>query len=398
MKSIPYQWKTVLLALPAVLVGLQLLFWISSAASSEYMALCDFPHHYRVGRMLLDGQAPEIYDIDYPDIEPRIRMIGSGRAELDPDLSYHMPYLHPAFEALLFASVSFVRMRAAYFLWILVVNALAVFAIYRILLPNVPTVRSIPILLPSLLLAFSFIPRAALYGQDSVILLLVVCGAFSFITKGDLFSAGVVLGLGSFRFQHTLIVVALFLAWKAWKFVAGYFASGAGCALASLAVTGLKGQIEYFHLLRHASQWPLRDKMNNLRGVFAWLGISDAYAPILIILFLALAAFLGRNLSRRNQFLLAVVSLTLGTFYLFFFDLAVLFLPLIILLEDSLAEERRLRTIFVLAVLAAPVWLVLILHVNQAQAMTAVVLALFSFVIVTGRTFHADSSLRPEFR
>ena len=392
MKSIPYYLRATLLALPAVLIGIQLSFWIYFATSTDRLLLCDFPHHYRIGRMVRDGHATEIYNTDYADIEPRLRVVAQRLRELDPDLSYKMPYLHPAYEALLFSSVSFLTMHTAYLLW-LGVNVAAVVAMYRILLPYLPTLATMRPWIPfSLLLAFSYIPRAALYGQDSVILLLVLCGAFPFIVKGELFSAGVILGLGSFRFQHTLIIIILFLAWKAWKLAAGYVASGFACALASLAVTGLKGQIEYIHLLSRATHWPLRDEMDNLRGVFAWLGISDAYTPVLLLCFLALAAFLGRNMSRRNQFIFAIVALTLDSYYLFFFDLAVLFLPIVVLLEDALAESRTVLASFVLAVFAAPVWLLLVINVDQAQVMTAVVLTFFAVLWATASSQRVNAA------
>lgn len=384
MKPVPYYVHATLLGVCALLVGSQLRFWVSSATNQGIIAFTDFPHHYRIGKMLTSGRAAEIYETT-STVEQQASDCGRGLIPMTSELAEQVPYLHPAFEAPLFALLSFFPMSKAVFLW-LAINIIVGIGIYRLILPHVPTLSTMRPLIPvALLFAFAYVPRAALHGQDSTILLLVMCGAFSFIATGDLFNAGVILGLGSFRFQHTLYMIALFLAWKAWKLAAGYFVSGFGCALASLAVTGLQGQIQYVKLLSRASHWTVRNGMTNLRGVFAFLGISDAYTPILLLCFLAIAALLGRKLSRRDQFLFAIVAMTLGSFYLFFYDLAVLFLPLVMLLEDALAEHRISLSWFCLAVLSAPICISVLLHVDQGQAMTAVILGFFIVLAATSR-------------
>lgn len=386
MNPIPYYLKATLLGVSAVLIGLQLFFWIGSAMSLDAIALTDFPHHYRVGKMLASGRAAYLYEVP-AGVEQQI-----GTKQVTPELSWNMPYLHPAFEAPLFASVSFLPMHKAYLLW-LAINAVVMLCVYRILLPHLPTLASMRGWIPASLLAFAYVPRAALHGQDSVILLLVLCGAFSFIAKGDLFATGVILGLGNFRFQHMLVIVGLFLTWKAWKLAAGYFASGIGCALASVAVTGLKPQIEYVHLLHRATTWHVVEDMHNLRAMFALFGMPESYSLILVLCFLAASAYFGRRLSRRDQFVLAIVAMILGSYYILFYDLAVLYLPVVIFLEEALSKGRTRLASFAFIVFAAPVWILLVVKVDQPQAVTAVVIVFFVVLAATrDRTSYADSS------
>src|SRR5665811_229496 len=82
--------------------------------------------------------------------------------------------------------------------------------------------------------------------------------------------AGILLGLGMFRFQVLLPIVALFLLWRSLKSVAGWVVGSAVVLSVSVVITGIAAQIQYAKLLRqmgNVSFWLLLRRMPNLRAL-----------------------------------------------------------------------------------------------------------------------------------
>src|SRR5438552_18182608 len=148
-----------------------------------------------------------------------------------------LPFLRPAYEALLFVPFSFLSYRTAYFAF-LGLNAILLAVSYQLLRPKLENLARIYRWLPAaLFLAYLPIAAALIQGQDSIVLLTLFTLVLVSLESGNEFAAGAILGVGAFKFQLVIPVALLFLAWRRWRCAAGAALTGrlAGAGATQLA-------------------------------------------------------------------------------------------------------------------------------------------------------------------
>lgn len=279
MKPVPYYVLALAMAVPAALVGVEIPSWFS--LGSQTIALqSDLRVFYTPGYMLRTGQAKDLYNF------AAIRR--NQDEKVAPDNAAG-PFLHPAYEAVLFVPLSFLPYRAAYVVWA-GVNFVILGLIYFLLRPCLPDLSAVgpKWMPPALLLGFMPVAFTILAGQDSLFLLLILVSAYRRIGSNEL-QAGILVGLGMFRFQVLLPIVALFLLWRSLKVVAGWAIGSTAVLSMSVAITGVGAQIEYARLLRQMASvsgfWLLLGRMPNLRGLFAAYDFGIALLASVGVLF-----------------------------------------------------------------------------------------------------------------
>jgi hypothetical protein len=335
MKSVPPYVLALAMAIPAVLVGIEIPSW--RFLGSQTIALeSDFRVFYTPGYMLRTGQRKEIYDF------AAIRrnqdaMVASDNAAV--------PFLHPAYEAIFFVPFSFLSYHTAYLVWA-GVNFVVLGLIIVFLRPSLPDLSALgpQWTVPALLLGFMPVAFTILAGQDSLFLLLILVLVYRRIASSEL-QAGILLSLGMFRFQVLLPIIALFLLWRGVKFVAGWVIGSAVVMSASAAVTGVAAQIQYIQLLHQMSRislWLLIRRMPNLRGLFAVVHLG--FLPLLLVslFFLLEAAVVGARQSAQQKLVVTASISALVTYYLFMHDLSVLALPLLLAINQAVARRTWL--------------------------------------------------------
>jgi len=379
VKPIPYYVKALLLALPAVLIGIQISWWIVCLTSPARERSVDFRMYYGAARMMREGHASSLYD-PTADTEVQNRTVA-------PDGDIHL-FTHPAYELWLLFPLAYFPFHAAY-LVLAAVNVILVWLIYRKILLHLTAFLEMRPWLPfALFLTFLPIPLAILQGQDSLVFALLVVAAFTRVREDDLLSAGVLLGLASFRFQYTLIFLALFLVWKAWKFLAGFLASALACFLLSVAASGWRAQFDYLHLLRAMSDsrtsitytdrvTPPVLYMVNLRGLITALGGGLGWILAASVVVIMIAALIGCRVSRVNQFLLATIATCLVSYHTFAYDLSILILPLTILMDSALRDRNYKLLVSVALAMAMPELVALTVPFAKTWLNSVGVLALF---------------------
>jgi Glycosyltransferase family 87 len=351
VKPVPYYVLALAMAIPAVLVGVEIPSWLF-LGSQTYALQSDLRVVYTPAYMLRTGQAKDIYDF------PAIRR---NQARLITADNGALPFLHPAYEAVVFMPLSFLPYRTAYLVWAAV--NLAILGLVSFLLsPCLPDLAAAgpKWIVPALLAGFSPVAYTILEGQDSLLLLLVLVLAYRRLGSNEL-QAGIVLGLGMFRFQLLLPVVALFLLWRNLKFVAGWAIGSAAVLSVSTAITGVGAQIQYVNVLRQVasvSVWLMIGRMTNLRGLLAACGFG--MVPLVLVslsVFLA-AAVIGARQNAQPRLLLAVSVSALVTYYLFFHDLSVLALPILVSINEAIGRREWLRAALASAALSgfAVIW------------------------------------------
>ncbi len=345
MKPVPYYVLALAMALPAVLVGVEIPSWLS-LGSQRFALQSDLRVFYTPGYMLRIGQAKDIYDF------PAVRR--NQDKKVAPD-NAAVPFLHPAYEAVVFMPLSFLPYRVAYVVWA-GVNFLILGLISFLLRPCLADLSAVgpKWIPPALLLGFMPVAFTILAGQDSLFLLLILVLAYRRIASNEL-QAGILLGLGMFRFQVLLPIVALFLLWCSLKFVAGWVAGSAAVLSVSVVITGLDAQVQYARLLRQmgsVSFWLLLRRMTNLRALFAAYDFGIVPFALVSLSVFLVAAVIGSRLNPEQRLLLAVSVSALITYFLFLHDLSMLALPVLLAINEAIGRREWLRAALASAVLS----------------------------------------------
>jgi hypothetical protein len=371
-RELHYLAKALLFAVPAISIGIQVPTWVSFAFGQDKNR-ADFFAYYEAAHQLRAGQISAFYHQIYPP---------------------WFGFIHPAYEALLFVPLSFLAPLKAYVAWIIVCGTIVgiILAILRREFNHLTLIS--PIMPLALTVAFFPVSYAISQGQDSIVLALLVVLSFTQVKSGNEYCAGLLLGLGVFRFQILLPMAAMFLIWKSWKLLAGICTSAA-CALGcSLALTGLPGQIEYLKLLRllanPANQYVTQ--MPNIRGILAEFGVV-AQPSILIIsaLCFVFLALLGRKLPPSYRFLFAMASACVLSFHGYLHDLSLLLLPFLILSDVFVERADYLGLAFLGIIIALPfatIWIgsIMALWICSLIPVLLMLLLRFNGHAIEGRT------------
>jgi len=337
----PYYVKALAMALPAVMLGLQISGWIFFLPGAM-QGHCDFRHLYTAGYMVRTGHRGELYDYG---VEQRFQ----------DDLVSHeavaLPFNHLAYESLIFIPYSFLSYRSAYFLFLATNVLLLAFAI-RLMAPWTRNLRRMFLWLPAAMF-FTFLPAVAAFmqGQDSIILLLLFSGAFALLSSGRALLAGLLVGLGLFKFQIVVPLAVLFLLWRRWRFVGGFALSAVAVAAVSAYLVGTVQMTVYAHsLLSMSVRETAIDQakfninpimMPNLRGIISasfgrfvplvWTQVLTGVASLAALLWIAIR---GIRQDSTQQIMLAVSAGALLSYHLIIHDLSILLIPLVVILDS----------------------------------------------------------------
>jgi hypothetical protein len=340
-REAPYYVKALAMAIPALMLGLQISGWIFFLPGAIH-GHCDFRQLYAAGYMVRTGHRAELYDYS---VEQRFQDSLASPEQIA------LPFNHLAYESLIFVPYSYFSYRLGYFLFLATNVVLMILAI-RLMAPWTGNLRSMFFWLPAAVF-FTFLPVAAalMQGQDSIILLLLFCGAFVLLSQGKGFPAGFLIGLGLFKFQVVLPVAVLFFLWRRWRFVAGFVASSAMAVLISMSLVGWTQMNIYVHSLSSMSMretaldqfrfaiYPI--EMPNLRGLVYVLIASHVsrFWTQLLTLGSSLAVMLWAVVKERNrptfqQFRLAATIAAFVSYHLYIHDLSILLIPVVLIMNE----------------------------------------------------------------
>lgn len=309
----------------------------------------DFTIFYSAAQIVRSARGEDLYDVQT-----------QWQAQLAsaPDVSIRhgaLPYNHPPFEALIFVPFTFLPYFSAYLAWGAVNIAILLIVIWLVRRRS-ERLRKVswPVLS---LIAFSFFPvfMCLFQGQDVILLLLLITGAYTFIKDRSDLKAGLVLGAGMFRPQLVLPLALLVLCMKRTKrFAAGVVLSTAAMAAVSIAVVGWRSFVAYpkyvWKIERALGNGAIvPSNMPNLRGLFSFLHEGSLSVFVVTglssILLFAYAARLFRSsqgrLNLESSFIVAVLVALLVSYHLLIYDLALLFLPLLLIYQEWDAFSNR---------------------------------------------------------
>jgi glycosyl transferase family 87 len=366
----PYYVKALALGTCAYLIGIHFWTWVFTLPVF-LNGRADFRQLYTAGYMVRSGHSYQLYDYD-----SQLRF----QNELVSHADIALPFIRPAYQALIFAPFSRLPYRTAYFAF-LALNLCLLWVSFRLLRPKLVSLAGIYQWLPSaIFLAFLPIGAALIQGQDSILLLTLLAASLTFLERNRSFAAGILVGCGMFKFQIVLPIALLFFLWRRWRFVAGFIAASLVVGSLSVWLVGVsQAKIYVLSLITMSSgataaanqlRYPIQvQAMPNLHGLIFGLGdghVSPTWVTALtlvlsglVFLVTALSAWSVKEDSSR--FLLAVTLSAVVSYYLFIHDLSILIIPVAITLDRFLKAETtddalgRLRARTAALVFVSPV-------------------------------------------
>lgn len=309
----------------------------------------DFANSYTAGTILRKGLATRLYDL-------KLQHEIQSRFTTNPQF---LPFDHPPFEAYLFAPLAGLSFTQAFLVW--AAFNLAVLGLVFYFLPRTGHRLDADSRLVWLAAAFPVVGGVLVLGQDSLLLAPVFLFAFLALKKRRDVVAGLVLGLGLFRFEIMLPFVFIFLLRRRWRVLAGFAAASAAWFLTSVAMIGWSGLLNYAKLLvvvggaaGDRANGVVTATMPSLRGAVAtFLGgaiPSVALFPVVLAGTLALlfwAAWQFKSVANPNdpsfdlEFSLATIVALVASYHLFVHELTPLIVAAFLMLGYESAKLRE---------------------------------------------------------
>jgi hypothetical protein len=292
----------------------------------------DFRMFYAGGTLVRTGHGDQLYDYE---------KTAATESEVAGKTGASLPFNHPAYEGLLFALLSFLSYKKAFWVFFCL-NIALLFMIFRLLTPAAAWIRETWAALPAMVVA-GFLPVGVclFHGQDSILFLFIIVVACALLNNKSDFAAGLVLGLGMFRFQLVLPLLVFLCFARKWRLLSGFAVTCLGAVFLSILVAGsdsLLGYPRYLLLMSggvHTESqritygiWPTG--MPNLRGLIdlccsRWLSSS----AVQIVTIVASVILMGWAIIKRLPFEMLVMVAFLVSYHGYKHDAVLLLLPLL---------------------------------------------------------------------
>lgn len=323
--------RELLLGLLPLLIGFQIIAWIIYLPISLH-GLADFRTLYASAYMTRKHHGNEIYDT------AKLLQFKEQLAPLGKP--FPQPMDHPAYENIVFLPLSYLRYRTAFLVFAFInicMVAICLWLLQPVFMRLSRRWKFFPLLL---FLAFFPVTRAITQGQDSVLLLALLAGAFVCFENGAEIEAGLLTGAGLFKFQIVLPIALLFLLWKRWRFATGFALSSFLAVLISWWLVGTQGTLQYVSILAqlstklrtdadvvHSSASPLA--MLDLRGLISAIlqgRLSHWWIQSLIVVSSFLVLILAARLKASLE--VGIVVAALVSYHLYVQDASILMIPI----------------------------------------------------------------------
>jgi hypothetical protein len=327
-----------------VVVGACLLLALQALSKAPGVFL-DFENFYTAGMILHRGYAKELYDLP---LQEKIERRTAPQAPFQP-------FVHPPPEVLLFLPLARFPFHTAFLLWSGFNLVLLAFGLYC-LRHTRSKLNSDGLLLWAVIIVPLVAAPLAL-GQDSLLLLPIFLLAFFALKRGQERAAGLILGVGLFRFEIMLPFIFIFFLRRRWKVLTGFLGAAIVGLFVSLALVGGAGLVGYGELLMSvgssnggvygtAAELTLMPDIRGLLHMLVGGALPGPYLFLLSVLgsllLLCWAAWKFSSISAPDdqgftlQFCLGTVVALLASYPLFNHELT----PLILVAYLGLAHEH----------------------------------------------------------
>lgn len=323
-----------------VFVAVLVFFWIIQGMGAIERAWeHDFLNLYTGSWLASHGQMAKLHD---REAQRTVQQQFVPREEL-------VPFVRPHIYALLLSPLSSLSYRQAFWCWILG-NVALLFGCWAWAARRFGS--------DSLVFSALFFPTAAgiSNGQDCVVMLIIVIGAFRLAEKERWFTAGLVLALGLVKFHLLLLAPVAMLVQKRYRMFAGFCVAGVVEALLSLALGGWAGARSYVDLLLAKDLprlSPAPERMVNIHSLPANLFIDQTLLSALLAASIVVLMIVGvRRAPLWRWFSMMLVASTLVVPHVYAYDQSMLLLPVWLTLFVSSDPVTRIAGVLMAAPLA----------------------------------------------
>jgi Glycosyltransferase family 87 len=318
------------------LLLLQVLTCFSEASLMDGWYI-DYRSFYTAGHMVRTGDASLLYDYV---TEHRMQ-----NTLVAPD-SNAMPFMPPPFAALPFVPLSCVAFRKSYFLFF-ALNFVFLVCSLALMRPYLGSLSGRWSYAP-LVLFLSFLPLgvALMFGQLSLIMLLIACGSLALLQQRRPFLAGLVFSIALVKLQIAIPVALLFAAWRRWRFATGFLLGAVVLASLSLWLVGPRILFAYPHSIEsmtasattrtaqyHFAILPF--KMPDLQGLFSTISGGRRWGCVFTLI--SSIALFGWAVRKKPSLPLALLVGLLVSYHLFIYDLTLSLIPISLFLDRQFA-------------------------------------------------------------
>jgi hypothetical protein len=339
--------QDILLGILPIVFCMQFLAWLTFLPKA-LRGHADFRQLYVAGYMVRTGHRTQLYDYAAQTYFQNTLVSNDERA---------LPFIRPAYQALMFVPFSLLPYRTAY-LGFLLLNVLLLALAFLILQPRLRGLSRVwPGLPPALFLGFYPVALALMQGQDSILLLALLAAALVSLERNRDLTAGALAGVGLFKFQIVVPIVLLFLLWRRWRFVKGFMFSAILVGLLSFITSGWAETVVFVHSLLSVGaglpavpgeiNFPLRiNIMANLRGLIyglaslrapqRWLQVTTLLLSSLVVISVRAR---GRQQRGGDALVLAITAGVVVSYYLFIHDLSILLIPIVLTLDRFISRN-----------------------------------------------------------
>jgi hypothetical protein len=314
----------------------------------------DFQGFYDAAAIIDSGSGERLYDRSLYD-QPRLKDIMKV-----PGLTSAHYYIHAPFEALFFVPLARMPFAKAVWVW-WSFSLICAFATLFVLLPYIPWIKQRLEL--GLVSAAIFVPIIAtlFQGQDSLLTLLLFAICFASLSRGRYVLAGGALAITMYKppLALPMILLLAITSRQRWRLLSGFFATFVLLVCAAIAALGWKCVAGYPALLSRfstyeAGHWRLAE-MPNVRGLAMLLlqhFLSEKLIFVIVatlsMVILAAAIWSVRKLNGRPEadpavFSLFVTASVLVGFQEYTYDLALLYLPILLTWNLLYAQPQNIR-------------------------------------------------------
>jgi hypothetical protein len=263
---------------------------------------------------------------------------------------YFLPFEHPPYELAFWLPLTALPFHLAFWVWRLV--SIGLLAVTARLLAKIPELKRSPWAVFVILLAFFPVASSLMSGQDTSVTLFLFAACLSFLKTGRHVYAGLVLGLSLFKLQLVVPIIGVLLLCGFWRVLAGVACSGTAVLAISTAMVGYDGMSSLLRLwlAEGGILFCIRPAhMPNVRGLLTAIsGLpprSVTIATVIVSFLLLLLAAQQAKAARSPERMLAICMcfVPLVSFHTNIYDLSILILPILLLLEASpeLSTESR---------------------------------------------------------
>ena len=339
--------QDILLGILPIIFCMQFLAWLTFLPKA-LRGHADFRQLYVAGYMVRTGHRTQLYDYAAQAYFQNTLVSNDERA---------LPFIRPAYQALMFVPFSLLPYRTAY-LGFLLLNLLLLALAFLMLQPRLRGLSRVwPGLPPALFLGFYPVALALMQGQDSILLLALLAAALVSLERNRDLTAGALAGVGLFKFQIVVPIVLLFLLWRRWRFVKGFMFSAILVGLLSFITSGWAETVVFVHSMLSVGaglpavpgeiNFPLRiNIMANLRGLIyglASLRLPQRWLQVTTLLLSSIVVISVRARGRQQRggdaLVLAITAGVVVSYYLFIHDLSILLIPIVLTLDRFISRN-----------------------------------------------------------